>query len=73
MTWEYTDEANGPVISTQWGQVTSWARRLAALNMRDDPAVKARVEQLLIDTYGPEVGMAESKRRYPEAYEEIPS
>lgn len=51
-----------PVIHTPMGPVTESARHQAAINMRNDPAVKARVENA--------IGMTESRRRYPEAYDE---
>ena len=58
-----------PVISTQWGPVTEAARLQAALNMRDDPEVRARVERLLAKKLGGvALGLAEARRRYPECY-----
>jgi len=52
-----------PVIHTPFGPTSEPMRRQAAENMRLDPAVKARVENA--------IGMAEARRRYPEAYEEL--
>jgi hypothetical protein len=49
-----------PVIMTEWGPVTEGARRQAALNLRDDPEKRAKVEEM--------VGVEEARRRYPEAY-----
>lgn len=60
-----------PVIHTAYGPVTEWARRQAALNMRDDPVKRHAVEAVLIEKFGSEeAGMAEARRAYPEAYEE---
>jgi hypothetical protein len=59
-----------PVITSQWGETTEWARKMAAENMLLDPAVKFRVEQLLIKKFGGDEkrGLAEARRLYPEAY-----
>lgn len=58
-----------PVIQTPWGPVTESARLQAALNMRDNPEVKERVERLLArECGGLAAGLAEARRRYPEAY-----
>lgn len=58
-----------PVISTPWGQpVTESARLQAALNMREDPAVKHRVEAVLVKQYGLDRGLSLARQRYPEAY-----
>ena len=51
-----------PVIHTPMGPVTESARHQAAINMRNDPAVKVRVENA--------IGISESRRRYPECYRE---
>lgn len=60
-----------PVIMTENGPVSEDARLQAATNMRLDPAVRARVEALLAKQYGSVArGLAESRRRYPEAYED---
>jgi len=58
------------LIETPWGYVTESARLQAAINMKVDEAVKARVETMLIQQYSGDVqaGMAEARRRYPEAY-----
>jgi hypothetical protein len=59
-----------PIIMTEWGPVTESARLQAAINMRVDENIKARVETMLIQQYSGDVqaGMAEARRRYPEAY-----
>lgn len=52
-----------PVIYGPGGQPTSeWARRQAAENIKNDPALKAKIENM--------VGMDEARRRYPEAYQD---
>jgi hypothetical protein len=49
--------------------VPEGARVQAAVNMRKNPALRAEVEALLGRKLGdPAKGIAESKRRYPEAY-----
>ena len=61
----------GPRIETAWGDVSEGARHRAALNMREDLGKRRAVEQLLADQlFGGDLekGIAESKRRYPEAY-----
>jgi hypothetical protein len=64
-------ETGPPVIDTPWGATTESARLRAALNMKDDPALKSKVEALLARQKGSmEAGVAESKRRYPECYED---
>jgi len=50
-----------PIIDTQWGPVTEGARRQAAENMKHDPVLKAKIEDLL--------GRERARRNYPEAYE----
>lgn len=60
-----------PVIPTKFGEpVTESARLQAAINMALDPALKLQVEQVVITECGGDVekGIAECKRRYPEAY-----
>lgn len=58
-----------PLISTDWGPVTESARLQAAINMRDDPELKEKVVALLSKRLGsPKLGLAEAKRRYPEAW-----
>jgi len=60
-----------PVIMTEWGPVTESARLQCAANMRADDGVKARVEAMLVKQCGSEdAGIAEARRRYPEAYED---
>ena len=58
-------------IPTPFGPVSEAARRQAALNMRDDPALRERVELRIIADCGgdEEKGKAECRRRYPEAYD----
>lgn len=57
-------------INTPWGLVTESARKQAALNMRDDPEKRAQVEAMLVSQFGSvAAGMAEFRRRYPEAIE----
>jgi hypothetical protein len=58
-----------PVIMTEHGPVSEKARRQAAENMKNDADTKARVEAVLVNQYGTEIGLAEARRRYPEAYE----
>lgn len=59
-----------PVIMTENGPVNEEMRLQAALNMRIDPVKRIQVEQLLAKKYGSVArGLAEAKRRYPEAYE----
>jgi hypothetical protein len=59
-----------PVIQTEHGPVTEWARAQAAQNMKADPAVRARIEALLIARCGGDVekGLARAREHYPEAY-----
>lgn len=49
-----------PVIMTQWGPVTESARAQAAINMKADPALRAKVEEM--------IGVDKAKNNYPEAY-----
>lgn len=58
-----------PIIMTEYGPVTESARRQAAENMKD-PMIRGAVEHLLTEQYGEELGLAEARRRYPEAYDE---
>lgn len=60
-----------PVISTPYGPVTESMRLQAAMNMRADIVVRFRVEQTVIKEMDGDVqrGIAECKRRYPEAYD----
>lgn len=62
-------KAPPPLIMTEHGPVTERARAQAAKNMAESPEIKARVEKILIDQLGEEKGLAEARRRYPEAYE----
>ena len=61
-----------PVIQTAWGPVTEKARAQAAINMREDPACKSRVEAIVIREMGGDrrLGLAECRRRYFEAYDD---
>lgn len=61
-----------PIINTQYGPVTENARAQCALNMREDPLVKFRVEAVLIRQYGEQQGMRLARERYPEAYANEP-
>ena len=61
--------SGAPIIQTQFGPVTEGARLLAARNMRENPETKAAVEELLCKQLGNvALGLAEARRRYPEAY-----
>lgn len=58
-----------PVISSQHGQTSEGMRLQAAMNMKLDPVVRARVEEALVRQMGSVArGLAEARRRYPEAY-----
>jgi hypothetical protein len=58
-----------PVIASSWGTVSEGARRQAAINCKLDPVKRFQMEQMLIKLMGSEErGLAEAKRRYPEAY-----
>ncbi len=58
-----------PLILTQYGPVTESARAQAAANMKADPALRKAVEELICNQVGNVAnGLAECKRRYPEAY-----
>lgn len=62
-----------PIIPTQYGPVTESARLAAAINMRGSKEIRERVETMVIAEFGgntraQELGMAECRRRYPEAY-----
>jgi len=59
-----------PVIDSPYGQVSEGARRQAAVNMRLDPVKRFQIEQMLIKQMGSEErGLAEARKRYPEAYQ----
>lgn len=65
-------QAGPPVIDTAWGAVTESARRQAALNMRASDDLREQVEILLGKQLGDaELGIAESRRRYREAYPDL--
>lgn len=72
--WRFKDEQRRtapPRIETPWGDTTESARRQAAANMAADPAVKRRVEEALAKREGSvAAGLAEARRRYPEAYQD---
>jgi hypothetical protein len=56
-----------PVIQTEYGPTTEWARQAAMRNMQDFPEVKQRVLDKLAESTGsPELAAIEFKRRYPE-------
>ena len=57
------------VVDDKELDVTEWARKAAAMNMKLDPAKRLAVERLLQDKYGEQQGLAEARRRYPESYE----
>lgn len=60
-----------PVIPTDYGPVTEWARYQGAINMRLDPDKKREVEESLATKHGSvAVGLAEARRMFPEAYED---
>jgi hypothetical protein len=57
-------------ISTPFGDVTESARRRAAMNMREDPALFAEILADLTRLFGGDEakGKSEMLRRYPEAF-----
>ena len=59
-----------PVLVSRDGVVTESARQQCAINMALDANVRLRVEQVVIKEMGGDVekGLAECRRRYPEAY-----
>jgi hypothetical protein len=62
-----------PIIMSPYGPVSESARRQAAYNMRDDYALRLRVEQLIADQFfagNLEKGIIEARRRYPEAFQD---
>lgn len=68
----------GPVIMTQWGPVTESARKQAAVNIGQNPALKAKVEDAVTREMGLDpavpadrlIGVMECKRRYFEGYQD---
>ena len=60
-----------PVIMTQWGPVTEWARKQCVENMRADKQVYDRVKNIVVRQCGnnQELGELEFKRRFPELFE----
>jgi len=69
--WLRPRKPSAPVLPlTPYGPVTESARWRAAMNMKEDDELKAHVEELLSKEMGNvALGMAEARRRYPEAYE----
>jgi hypothetical protein len=62
-----------PKIITPYGYTTEWARKQAAMNIKADPEMGKRVLDLLTRELGDVVKAdAEMRRRYPEAFEEVP-
>lgn len=61
-------ESGAPIILTEWGAVDEGARLQAAMNIKADPEIRARVEGMLIEKFGKVRGMEEMRRRYPEAF-----
>jgi len=59
-----------PVIMTEYGPVTEWARYQAAMNMKADAERRTRVENYFIEKHGGNIekGMAECRHNYPEVY-----
>jgi len=58
-----------PVIVSEHGQTTEWARKQAAENIRDFPEVRARVERMLTKKLGSRArAIARMRHDYPEAY-----
>ena len=56
-------------IPTVYGPTSEVARKQCALNMKEDPAVKERVMDVLVrETGSVELAEAEMRRRYPEAF-----
>jgi hypothetical protein len=63
-------KAEKPIIMTQWGPVSESARLQAAQNMLASDELKHRVEEQLAKELGSAArGLAEARRRYPEAYQ----
>lgn len=61
-----------PLIMTKWGPVTEAARLQAAMNMRANDELKHDIERRLAKEMGSAAkGIAEARRRYPEAYQEV--
>lgn len=61
-----------PVIMTQWGPATEWARKQAIVNMKADPERLKAVKAIIIRDCGGSIakGEIEFRRRFPELYEE---
>jgi len=58
-----------PVIMTEYGPVTEWARLQAARNMAADPELRARCEAAMVLKVGDlEKGLAKMRHDFPEAY-----
>ena len=58
-------------IHTIWGLVTESARKQAASNIRENPVLRQKVEDMLAEQAGSrEEGIREMRRRYPEVFNE---
>ena len=59
-----------PVIMTPRGPVTEWCRQQAAVNQRDNPALREQVIAMIaIELHlGYEDALREHKRRFPESW-----
>ena len=57
-----------PSLQTEFGPVSEMARARAAENMRKDPAIKQRVEELLISKHGEQEGKRLARQNYRESY-----
>src|SRR5271154_2529581 len=63
------DGRNRPVIVSQYGETSEVARLAAALNMRDDEALRRKIIDMLAFKLGSrQKGEDEARRRYPEAF-----
>ena len=70
LIWLVLHRRRPPHVPSPYGPVTEKARRRAALNMREDPELKQRVEEAAILQAGGDVnrGMAKVRYQFPEAY-----
>lgn len=71
--WWYRlkDSITGPpVIISQHGQTTEWARYQAAINMRLDPKMKQQIVDLIAlkENLSSADALKTAKKRYPEAW-----
>jgi len=66
--------AKPPVLETAYGPVPEWARLQAAINMRNDPALRDTAIRMLAVQLrcGVADAMKEHRRRYPESWEGEP-